>query len=95
MEAIKTTRYTEDEIDEVISDYMSRFGGDSTWGKEGRLKFIQVKGARIIYDYHDKQLTLEGDMGTANSYMGSVVLFVTLKGKGQNNPSLMCMNLNI
>ena len=95
MEAIKTTRYTEDEIDEVISDYMSRFGGDSTWGKEGRLKFIQVKGARIIYDYHDKQLTIEGDMGTANSYVGSAVLIVTLKEKGQNNPSPKCIHLTI
>ena len=65
MEVIKSKRYTEDEIEELIREYTSRFGGENIWEKDGRYKNMLVRGARVIYDYHDKQLSIYGDMGTA------------------------------
>ena len=67
MEVITSKRYTEDEIEELIREYTSRFGGENIWEKDGRYKYTLVRGARVIYDYHDKQLSIYGDMGTART----------------------------
>ena len=65
MDTIRTRRYSEEEIDDMIEEYKCKFGGEEKWKYAGNRKFIAVKGAVVEFNREDGELSLGGNNNTA------------------------------